>query len=393
MLELRDALTLVTDLGFHRRTGLEQVDLQDAFHRVLAQDVVSDIDLPPFPQATRDGFACRRADLHHPLEVVETIAAGSSPQRMVGANQCARIMTGAVMPAGADCVVMLEQVEHLADARIRCLSAGAERHICPRGAHASAGQTLLRAGEMIEAAHVAVLAGVGCVRPLVSRRPAVGVIATGSELVEPACAPGPGQIRNSNSFQLSALVLGTSAVPRNYGVVVDDKEVMQDALQKGMDENDAVVLSGGIAQGDYDLVRSIFAESHVELLFDRIGPPPGRPVVLGVSDRALCFGLSGNPISNFVAFELIVKPALYALAGHRFRPATSRGELAAPIEKRNIDKDLWLPVRVGDDGRMHPIACRRWAGIAALCGANGLIHVPAGAPGPAPGESVVARRI
>ena len=170
---------------FGRRVGAERVDLLDAFHRVLAEDVAADIDMPPFHQSTRDGFACRRADLGNDLNVVETVAAGTLPRRTLGPNDCAKIMTGAAIPSGADCVVMLEQVEHLGDTRIRCLASSPEDYICPQGAHATAGETLLLAGERIEAPHIAVLAGVGCSRPLVSRRPTVGVIATGSELVEP----------------------------------------------------------------------------------------------------------------------------------------------------------------------------------------------------------------
>jgi molybdopterin molybdotransferase len=154
-----------------------------------------------------------------------------------------------------------------------------------------------------------------------------------------------------------------------------------------------VVLSGGICRGDYDLVRDIFMEHSVELIFDRVGPAPGRPVLFGVSDAAFCFGLSGNPVSNFVMFELMVKPFLYAMAGHTFRPATSQGELAGTIRRRKADKDLWLPVTVGEDGRVHPLESRGSTGIAALCRANGLIHVPAGIPELAEGRIIVVRRI
>lgn len=120
---------------------------------------------------------------------------------------------------------------------------------------------------------------------------------------------------------------------------------------------------------------------------------PGRPVVFGISDVAFCFGLSGNPLSNFVMFELLVKPFLYALAGHTFRPAASRGELAAAIRRRRVDKDLWLPVRVGEDGRIQPIEPHKSMDIAAMCGANGLIHVPARVPSLAKGSIGVVRRI
>jgi molybdopterin molybdotransferase len=393
MPDLQQALALATNLAAGRPVGTERIDLLNAFHRVLAEDIASDIDMPPFRQSTRDGFACRRADLGNDLEVVETVAAGAVPRRPLGPNQCTKVMTGAAVPAGADCVVMLEHIEHLGDASIRCPLSSPEDYVCPQGAHAAAKETVLRTGEMIEAPHIAVLASVGCTRPLVSRQPTVGVIATGSELVEPDCKPGPCQIRNSNSFQLSAMVIAASAVPRNYGFVVDDKGAIRTALQKAMEENDVVVLSGGVSRGDYDLVRDILEENHVELLFDKVGPAPGRPVVFGVSGSSFCFGLSGNPVSNFVMFELVVKPFLYALAGHQFKPATSRGELVGTIQRRKADKDLWLPVTVAENGQVHPVEGRRSMGIIAMCRANGLIHVPVGVSGLADGTIVAVRRI
>jgi len=393
MFELQDALTTVTSLASNHRVGTECVDLLDAFHRVLAEDVASDIDMPPFRQSTRDGFACRRADLNNDLEVVETIAAGVPPRRSLGPNECAKVMTGAAIPQEADCVVMLEHVEHLSEARIRCTSSSLEDHICARGAYGAAGETVLHAGEIIEAQHIAVLAGVGCSRPLVSRRPTVGVIATGSELVAPDRKPGPCQIRNSNSFQLSAMVLGASAVPRNYGLVNDDKQTIETALQEAMAENDVVILSGGISKGDCDFVRNILQENLVDLIFDGVCTNSGRPIVLGVSDSTFGFGLSGNPVSNFIMFELIVKPFLYAMVGHRFRPPLSRGELAETVTRRKADKDVWLPVVMAEDGRVHPIEGCRSMGIHTMCKANGMIHVPAGAAGFTKGTIVVVRGI
>ncbi len=393
MRESQDALKTVTDLASAHRVGAERVGLLEAFHRVLAEDIASDIDLPPFRQSTRDGFACRRADLSNDLEVVETITAGVPPQRPLGRNECAKVMTGAAIPQGADCVVMIEHAEHLSSARIRCEANGPEDNICPEGAYAAAGETILPAGEIIEAQHVALLASVGCSRPLVSRRPTVGVIATGSELVEVGRQPGPCQIRNSNSFQLAALVLGASAIPRNYGLVADDREAIETVLRKAMAENDVVVLSGGIAKGDHDFVRGILEENLVDLILDGVGANSGRPVLLGVADGTFCFGLSGNPVSNFIMFELMVKPFLYALAGHRFRPALSRGELAETVRRRRTNKDFWLPVTVAEDGQVHPVKQGGSMGLRTMCKANGVIHVPAGKAGFTKGATVVVRGI
>jgi molybdopterin molybdotransferase len=393
MLELQDALGVVTELASGRRVGAERVDLLDAFHRVLAEDILSDIDIPPFSKSTRDGFACRRADLGNELEVVEIIAAGRVPQNILGPKECARIMTGAAIPQGADCVVMLEHAEQLGENRVRCRPRGLRNNIHPQGTSVMAGETVLHAGDIVKAQQIAVLASVGCSRPLVSRRPKVGVIATGSELVELDRKPEACQIRNSNSFQLSAMVLGASALPQNYGFVGDNKGAIQAVLRKAIAENDVVVLSGGISKGDYDFVRDVLEENLVELVFDRVHVNPGRLIVFGISDSAFCFGLSGNPVSNFIMFELVVKPFLYMMAGHAFKAAVSHARMAETFVRDEAERDLWLPVLLAADGRVHPVESRGSMSITSLCRADGLMHVPAGVTEVREGTTVVVRHI
>ena len=392
-LELQDALAMISDLVSDHRVGTEHVDLLDAFHRVLAEDVVSDIDIPPFHQSTRDGFACRRADLGNELEVIETVAAGSPPRKVLGPNECARIMTGAALPQGADCVVMLEHAKCLAENRVLCGPSPPGNNICPQASDAMVGETLLHAGELIRAQQIAVLASVGCSRPLVSQRPRVGVIATGSELVEPDRKPRACQIRNSNSFQLSAMVLGASALPRNYGLVSDDRGAIERILRQSLAENDLVILSGGISKGDYDLVRDVLEENSVALVFDRVRLGPGRLMVFGISDSGLCFGLSGNPVSNFITFELVVKPCLYMMAGHRFKATVSHAAMGETVTRHEAGKDLWLPVLQTPDGGIHTIGCHGPMSITRLCQADGLMHVPAGVTEIRKGTTVVVRQI
>lgn len=393
MLELQDALTIITELASGRGVGTERVDLLDAFHRVLAEDILSDIDIPPFSKSTRDGFACRRADLGNELEVIETIAAGGVPQRILGPNECARIMTGAAIPQGADAVVMFEHAEHLSENRVLCRPSCLGNNIHPQGTSIMAGETVLHAGDMIKAQQVAVLASVGCSRPLVSRRPKVGVIATGSELVEPNRKPEACQIRNSNSFQLSAMVLGASALPQNYGLVGDNKGAIQAVLKKAMAENDVVILSGGISKGDYDFVRDVLEENLVDLVFDRVRVDPGRLMVFGISDSAFCLGLSGNPVSNFIMFELVVKPFLYVMAGHAFRADVSLARMAETLVRDEAERDLWLPVLLAADGRVHPVESRGSMSITSLCRADGLMRVPTGVTEVREGTTVVVKQI
>ena len=188
-----------TVMGSVRPLGTERVDINEALGRVLAEMIVSDIDVPAFNKSAMDGFACRRADLANELTIIETIPAGKQPQSKIGQNQCAKIMTGAVVPEGANCVIMVEYTESVATGKIRFTESTTEDNICLKGEDIKEGDIVLRCGEIIKPQHIAVLASHGCVKPLVSLQPRVGITATGNELVEPSEKPAPGQIRNRNA--------------------------------------------------------------------------------------------------------------------------------------------------------------------------------------------------
>jgi molybdopterin molybdotransferase len=376
-----------------RQLGTARVELGLALNRVLAEDVASDMDMPPFNKSQMDGFACRRADLPNELTIIETIPAGALPEKRLGKNQCAKIMTGAPVPEGADCVIMVEHTESLAHNRIRFVGEDADSYICPKGQDVKEGDVILRAGVLIKAQHIAVLASFGCTRPLVSLQPRVGVIATGDELVEPDRRPTACQIRNSNSFQLAAQAADSSAIPTNYGIAADTQQGIESAIRKAMAENDVVIISGGVSVGDYDLVRGILKEIGVRLLFERVAVKPGRPTVFGVSDKAFCFGLPGNPVSNFVMFELLIKSFLYKMMGHDYRPVFSRGQLEATIKKNKSERDSWLPVVFTRNGKIAAIDYHGSAHINALCEADGLLCVPAGVAQIKEGTTVAVRQI
>ena len=197
MIPFEDALRTVLDSA--RRLGTERVDIANAINRILAEDAKSDMDMPPFNKSAMDGYACRRADLANELEVVETIAAGYTPTKSIEPNQCAKIMTGASVPQGADCVVMVEFTENPTDHTIRFVGEDTADNICIKGEDIKAGDVVLPKGIRIRPQHIAVLASVGCAQPVVSKMPRVGILATGDELVPPTSRPGPSQIRNSNS--------------------------------------------------------------------------------------------------------------------------------------------------------------------------------------------------
>ncbi len=391
MIAFDDAFEIM--MGSARRLGTERVGIERALNRVLAETIVSDIDMPPFNKSAMDGFACRRADLANELTIIETIPAGLVPKKVIGPNQCAKIMTGAVVPEGADCVIMVEYTKSVGENRIRFTGSSTEENICLKGEDIKKGDVVLRAGCRISAQHIAVLASHGCVKPLVSLRPRVGIIATGDELVEPSQKPTACQIRNSNAFQLAAQVVSAAAIATNYGIAVDTKEAIEAKLKKAIAENDVVILSGGVSVGDYDLVRGILEENNIKLLFEKVAVKPGKPMVFGVSDEVFCFGLPGNPVSTFVMFELLVKPFLFKMMGHDFKAVVAYRQLEKAITRKKTERDSWLPVVFTNDNKVASIEYHGSAHLNALCEADGLLCIPAGAAEVREGATVAVRQI
>jgi len=376
MITFEEAYEMVMDRAV--RLGTESVPLAESLHRILAQDVCSDIDMPPFDKSAMDGYACRRVDLQNILTVIENIPAGVSPQKSVGENECSKIMTGAVVPDGADCVIMVEYTDRVSENRIRFLKDDTKGNICFRGEDVKAGDMVLKKGARILPQHIAVLATAGCSEPLVSVKPRVGVIATGSELVEPSeKADGP-KIRNSNGWQLAAQVEQAGAVANNYGIAVDIEEVLDAVVKKALAENDVLLLSGGVSMGDYDLVPGILRDNGIQLLFDKVAIQPGRPSTFGVSETMRCFGLPGNPVSTFTQFELLVKPFLFQMMGGDAQPDVVPAALKSELKRRRSDRAATIPVKFVQPGVVEKVDYHGSAHITAMCETDGFIRFPLG---------------
>jgi molybdopterin molybdotransferase len=376
MLLLEDASQVVQSSA--RQLGSERVDIAVAIGRILAENVISDVDMPPFDRSAMDGYACRRADLAHELLVIETIRAGYVPREIVGKNQCAKIMTGGVIPRGADCVIMVEHTKMQTANTIRSISRQTADNIRPKGQDVGAGEVVLRSGIRIRAQHIATLAAVGCINPCVSRQPRVGVISTGDELVMPCEKPQCSQIRESNGHQLSAQVTQIGGTVKNYGIVADNRQDIDRMLRKAIVENDVVVLSGGVSAGDYDYVTRIMTEIGIDVIFHEIALKPGKPTVFGVCNDVYCFGLPGNPVASFVVFELLVKPFLYKIMGHEHKPMISYMPLAESLRRKKTERQSWIPICIDDVGAAMPIEYHGSAHINALCGADGLMSIDTG---------------
>lgn len=377
-----------------RALGVEQVSIDKALNRILAQDVTSDMDIPPFNKSAMDGYACRREDIFNELTIVETIPAAYIPQKRIHKNECAKIMTGAIVPPGADCVIKIEDTENISVNSIRYkMKTISKINICYKAEDIKKGDVVLCKGEIIRPQHIAVLASVGCTSPVVACLPRVGIIATGNELVEPSEKPPESKIRNSNSYQLFAQVLAMGARPCNYGIAEDTEEVLDAKIKKAIAENDVIILSGGVSMGEFDLVPGILKNNGVKLLFEEVGIKPGYPTTFGISDDVFCFGLAGNPVSTFVLFEIMVKPFLYKMMGYDYMPYKITMPLGKTIARKHTERESIIPVAITNDEKVIPIEYHGSAHINSICRADGLILIPVGVKEIKEGTIVYVRQI
>ncbi len=375
MISFEDALSQV--LNRARLQPAEQVELPQCLGRVLAEDVATDMDFPPFDKACMDGFACRQEDLTRWLTVVETVPAGSVPTRRLEAGQAARIMTGAMIPPGADVVFMVEYSE-VVDQRVRFTGDDTMPNIAWRGEDLTTGDLVLSAGTRLEARHLAVLASVGASAPRVYGCPRIGVIATGDELVEPQVAPAPGQIRNSNSGQLMAQAVRAGGRATYYGIARDEDAAIAAMLTQALAENEVVLLSGGVSMGDFDLVPAVMKQCGVAIQFDQVAVKPGKPVTFGTTDSAVVFGMPGNPVSTYVIFEVFVRPYLRACMGEAKGAPEVVVQLAEPIQRRRGERLEFLPVAINEAGKVVPVRYHGSAHFFGLSVAHGLVRMPVG---------------
>ena len=395
MIELGDAQRRVLSgcVPLHPRA----VPLADALGCVTSVDLRADEAVPPFANTAMDGYAVRARDTAEApvrLDVTGTLAAGADAAAFtVGAGKTVRIMTGAPMPAGADAVVMVELTRPEDDGRSVTIEKSAQvgDHVRAAGDDIAAGQVVFEAGTALGPGHLGVLASLGYARVPVYPRARVGVLSTGDELLDGGGRLRPGQIRDSNRPTLLALVRQSGFEPVDLGVAPDDEEAISAAVERGLEECDALVTSGGVSVGDFD---------HVKAVLDRLGRMhwmqvairPAKPLAFGVVGEKPVFGLPGNPVSSMVSYELFARPGLRQMTGHRelFRP-----EVVAvadePLRRRPDGKVHFVRVvcTEGDDGRRRVRSSGGQAShlLRAMALANALAVVPDG-HGVDPGETV-----
>ncbi|HXG11945.1 MAG TPA: gephyrin-like molybdotransferase Glp [Gemmataceae bacterium] len=375
---------------------------------VLAEDVVSDLDMPPYDKALMDGYAVRSADLPEGrgvLNVIEEITAGQTPRRPLGPGQAARIMTGAPLPAGADAVVIVERTRLLEGGRVQVEDRPPRpgQNVLPRGQEMRPGETVLVAGTVLRPQEFGVLATVGRTAVRVHPAPRVAILSTGDEVVEAAQTPGPGQIRNSNGPMLVAQAARAGGLPRYLGIARDHLDSLRPLVAEGL-RYPILVLSGGVSAGKLDLVPGVLQELGVEAHFHKVEMKPGKPVFFGTGVRGqgsgvrkealgslltpdpgplapLVFGLPGNPVSALVCFELFVRPAIRRLAGHaEAGPPMVQAVLAEDFAYRT-DRPTYHPARLeltASGWRVRPVPWFGSPDLRGLTRANAFVLLPPG---------------
>jgi molybdopterin molybdotransferase len=373
-----------------------ELDLADALGLVVATDVTAAEDVPPFANTAVDGYAVVAADTAATpvdLPVVATVAAGGHRSEPLGRGQAIRIMTGAPIPPGADAVVMVEDTERVgtdgADVVRIGRPARAGDAVRSAGSDVRAGDVVLRAGTELRPADLGVLASIGRRRVTVHPRVRVAVLSTGDELVEGDAPLGPGQIRESNKTMLLACVARLDAAAVDFGVVRDDEAVLEAVLRDAARSCDAVVTSGGVSMGDFDVVKAVLSRI-ADMRWMQLAIKPAKPFAFGLLDdgsgrRVPVFGLPGNPVSSLVSFEVLARPALRRMAGHPEHRLDRPRVLALADEplRRRRDGKLHL-ARVhgsfGADGRWHVRSSGEQGShqLASTAAANSLALVPDG---------------
>lgn len=366
--------------GILHELAVETLALTQTLGRVLARDILSDRDYPPFHRSIRDGYAVRAVDAVDgaSLQVIGELKAGDAPSLRVAPGTCVQIMTGAALPEGADAVVMIEHTERHGDTVKLSRTVKTGQHVVRRGSELGAGQIILAAGTRLGFPELAAAAQVGASPIAVVRKPRVAILTTGDEVVDFASAPGPFQIRNSNAVSLAAQLSLLHAEPLLLGNARDTEEDLRAKITAGL-QCDALLLSGGVSAGKYDLVEPVLREFGAEIIFDAVAIRPGKPVVFAICNGKPVFGLPGNPVSTMVTFDLFVRPALELLSGAEPQPLPFGEAVLTETVTEKPGLTHFVPAKLAwpnNTPRVTPVPWQGSGDIVAMTRANCLLVVP-----------------
>lgn len=401
MIPIADALRIIREQT--SRLRIEPIALTEAMGRVLAEDIVADTDLPPFDRAQMDGYAVRAEDTRNVparLSIVGESAAGRGWHQEMQAGEAVRIMTGAPVPAGADSVQQVELTREVDEGKVVEIlePVYSGRSIVRRGNEIKTGNTVLRAGEQINAAMIAVLASFGYATVRVGAKPRVAVLATGSELVAVDQKPGRDQIRDSNNYSIGAYARLAGAEVEMLPLASDEIGWLKNQIAAAAERSDMVVTSGGVSMGVYDFTKAALKELGAEIFFERVTLRPGKPAVFALlPGGTLVFGLPGNPVSVSVTFNLFARTSLLLMQGATEPVLKEEWAILAHGLKGSIDRESYLPASLSTNEQGHSLAePLPWGGssdFVAFARASALIIVPKGVKLMEQGECVRVVRL
>lgn len=372
----------------------ETIPLEESYGRILRQNIVATHFVPPFDRSPYDGFAIRSEDTkgasgnHRVLfKLVDHIGAGTVSAKVLGRHEAVRIMTGAPLPEGADAVVMFEQTVEDDDTFTIRKPFDRYENVSLQGEDVKEGEPVLETGTFINPGTVALLATFGHATVKVAKLPSVGILVTGSELIDVSEPLAPGKIRNSNGPMIAAQLKRMGVPYHMYRFTVDDLERNKQEVRQALDEHDVLITTGGVSVGDFDFMPAIYKELEAEVLFNKVAMRPGSVTTVAYAKGKLLFGLSGNPSACFTGFELFVRPALRKMQGARmlYLPHT-KAVLGEDFSKANPFTRF---IRASYNGHtVTPAGFNKSNAVAAIARGNALIVLPGGSRGYAEGMEV-----
>ena len=388
-MQVKEAVQLVVEHSYQLET--EVVKLKDAYGRILREPIIAKHDVPPFDRSPYDGFAIRAEDSvgasgenRLPFQVIEEIGAGHVASRGIEKGEAVRIMTGAPIPENADAVVMLEQTTENANGFTLRKPFATGENISFRGEDARAGEVLIGEGAVIHPGTIALLATFGYAEVKVAKKPVVGILATGTELLEVDEPLAPGKIRNSNGPMIAAQLERMGISYKSYGMLCDDLEACLNTVEMALAETDILITTGGVSVGDYDYLPAIYERLGTKVLFNKVAMRPGSVTTVAVLGQQLLFGLSGNPSACFTGFELFTRPALLKMMGaHNLYMPQMNAILGEDFLKPNpftrFIRAVW---EMTDEGMIAtPAGFNKSSAVSSIARGNCMIVLPSGTRG------------
>lgn len=365
-------------------TQTEIINISQALNRKISKSIYSSENIPAFDKSAMDGYACKMDDINLDLNSVETIHAGKIAEKIIQSGECAKIMTGAKIPEGADAVFMYEDALILENGNIRCTNPKTKSNILRMGEDVKIGDIVISENTILKPHHIAILAGLGIIEIPVYSQMKIGVIATGTELVEPGSELNSSQIRNSNSYMILPMVHNA----KYYGIANDDKESVIEKLELAFKENDVVLITGGASDSDFDMVPKVMNELGFNIEIRKVAMQPGKPFLFAQKDKTkFCFGLSGNPVSSYIQFLQFVQPFINVYQFPEFESI-----ILSDFKRKRAERVLFLPGKISKQG-VELVAYNGSAHISAFSTADVLVKIEAGINEIKKGDRVNVRQI